>query len=67
VVVLGYNFRPNLQIQFGNVTVECTYHDSGALICTSPPSERGPGGCLVDVVDPETGFHSHVPARFVYI
>jgi len=68
VVILGYNFRPNLQIKFGNTLVDGEFHESGALICTTPPFDNKRGGvCLVDVVDKEAGFCSHSPAKFIYV
>eukprot|EP01121_Diplochlamys_sp_Union-15-3_P012034 TRINITY_DN3551_c0_g2_i1.p1 TRINITY_DN3551_c0_g2~~TRINITY_DN3551_c0_g2_i1.p1 ORF type:complete len:643 (-),score=86.60 TRINITY_DN3551_c0_g2_i1:185-2065(-) len=39
VVILGSNFynSPNLRVQFGEALVTATFHESGTLICTTPP------------------------------
>jgi hypothetical protein len=40
VAILGNNFlnNPNLMVRFGNVEVKPVFHESGTLICHTPPS-----------------------------
>eukprot|EP01120_Amphizonella_sp_Union-15-10_P003169 TRINITY_DN1354_c0_g1_i1.p1 TRINITY_DN1354_c0_g1~~TRINITY_DN1354_c0_g1_i1.p1 ORF type:complete len:612 (-),score=110.23 TRINITY_DN1354_c0_g1_i1:173-2008(-) len=39
VAILGSNFfnSPNLRVRFGDSVVTSTFHESGTLICTTPP------------------------------
>eukprot|EP01120_Amphizonella_sp_Union-15-10_P003170 TRINITY_DN1354_c0_g2_i1.p1 TRINITY_DN1354_c0_g2~~TRINITY_DN1354_c0_g2_i1.p1 ORF type:complete len:615 (-),score=76.33 TRINITY_DN1354_c0_g2_i1:170-2014(-) len=39
VAILGSNFfsSPNLRVRFGDSVVTATFHESGTLICTTPP------------------------------